>query len=60
MPSFPWDVFSANTLRPMLSDVFRSEGLAVPRMDKAETLTLLQNIEKHGREAFYALSGALC
>ncbi|KAJ7629511.1 hypothetical protein DFH06DRAFT_1225942 [Mycena polygramma] len=45
---FPWSVFSANTLRPMVSDIFRSNGMPLDRLDKEESIALLQKIEKHG------------
>ncbi|KAJ6515201.1 hypothetical protein C8R47DRAFT_1090459 [Mycena vitilis] len=45
---FPWGVFSANTLRPMVSDIFRGSGMHVPRLDKEDSIALLQKIEKHG------------
>ncbi|KAF7328909.1 acidPPc domain-containing protein [Mycena venus] len=48
---FPWGVFSANTLRPMISDVLRSGGHPNLRLNKEDSLSLLQNIEKHGLEA---------
>ncbi|KAJ7912526.1 hypothetical protein B0H13DRAFT_2007081 [Mycena leptocephala] len=49
---FPWGVFSANTLRPMMSDILRSDGhTAGPHLNKETSITLLQNIEKHGLDA---------
>ncbi|KAF7361373.1 hypothetical protein MSAN_01170100 [Mycena sanguinolenta] len=49
---FPWTVFSANTLRPMVSDIVRFGGYPSSqyRLNKEESLTLLENIEKHGLE----------
>ncbi|KAJ7117908.1 hypothetical protein C8R43DRAFT_1036869 [Mycena crocata] len=50
---FPWTVFSANTLRPMMADVFRSGGHPSSlsgRLNKEQSLALLQKIEHHGLE----------
>ncbi|KAJ7262664.1 hypothetical protein B0H12DRAFT_1069126 [Mycena haematopus] len=55
MSGFPWAVFSANTLRPMVSDLLRSGGYALPRLSKEASIALLENIEKHGLET--ALKG---
>ncbi|KAJ7902828.1 hypothetical protein B0H14DRAFT_2667805 [Mycena olivaceomarginata] len=50
MAGFPWDVFSANTLRPMIADILRSGGYSPSdRLNRESSITLLQNIEKHGR-----------
>ncbi|KAF8147760.1 hypothetical protein K438DRAFT_1779860 [Mycena galopus ATCC 62051] len=48
---FPWTVFSANTLRPMVADIFRSGGRPCTQLKKEASINLLQNIEKHGLEA---------
>ncbi|KAK7028314.1 hypothetical protein R3P38DRAFT_2935332 [Favolaschia claudopus] len=49
---FPWDVFTANTLRPMMSDVLRAGGYPPSnRLTKEESLELLKNIEKTGLAA---------
>ncbi|KAJ7119600.1 hypothetical protein C8R44DRAFT_982292 [Mycena epipterygia] len=50
---FPWNVFSANTLRPMMVDVLRSAGRSNMRLNKEESIALLQKIEKHGLEAAF-------
>ncbi|KAJ6632566.1 hypothetical protein B0H10DRAFT_1977850 [Mycena sp. CBHHK59/15] len=52
---FPWYIFSANTLRPMVQDVLRSTGDSSRRLNKEDSLNLLRNIEKHGLDA--ALKG---
>ncbi|KAJ7021474.1 hypothetical protein C8F04DRAFT_1140930 [Mycena alexandri] len=52
MVGFPWGVFSANTLRPMVSDILRAGGQRQqPALNKEQSLKLLQNIEKHGLDA---------
>ncbi|KAJ7764842.1 hypothetical protein B0H16DRAFT_1525908 [Mycena metata] len=48
---FPWGVFSANTLRPMVADIMRNGGQPNPILNKEQSLELLQNIEKHGLDA---------
>ncbi|CAK5263631.1 unnamed protein product, partial [Mycena citricolor] len=50
MPKFPWDVFSANTLRPMVADILRQRQGNGPalKLDKQESLQLLQKIESDG------------
>ncbi|KAJ6491570.1 hypothetical protein DFH09DRAFT_369651 [Mycena vulgaris] len=49
---FPWTVFSANTLRPMIADVLRSAGKSTSlRLNREQSLALLEKIEKHGLEA---------
>ncbi|KAJ7475092.1 hypothetical protein B0H11DRAFT_2034095 [Mycena galericulata] len=49
---FPWNVFSANTLRPMMGDILRSGGyLASLKINKEDSIALLQKIERLGLEA---------
>ncbi|KAJ6558125.1 hypothetical protein B0H19DRAFT_1150011 [Mycena capillaripes] len=48
---FPWTVFSANTLRPMMADVMRYGGFKGVTFNKEESISLLQKIEKHGLDA---------
>ncbi|KAF7293254.1 acidPPc domain-containing protein [Mycena chlorophos] len=45
---FPWDVFSANTLRSMVSDIYRAHGGQRKQLNKDESLDLLRKIEKNG------------
>ncbi|KAF7290595.1 acidPPc domain-containing protein [Mycena indigotica] len=45
---FPWDILSANTLRPIIADIYRSRGVTVPHLAKAESLDLIARIEKLG------------
>ncbi|KAJ7641479.1 hypothetical protein FB45DRAFT_900307 [Roridomyces roridus] len=46
--TFPWTVFSANTLRPMVAEIMRSGNCANPGLNKEASLALLEKIEKHG------------
>ncbi|KAJ7736714.1 hypothetical protein DFH07DRAFT_842548, partial [Mycena maculata] len=48
---FPWTVFSANTLRPMIADILRSGGYTGIQLNKESSLALLQKIEKQGLKA---------
>ncbi|KAF7291484.1 acidPPc domain-containing protein [Mycena kentingensis (nom. inval.)] len=48
--AFPWDSFSANTLRAMAADVYKSQNIPNPVPNKAETIALLEKIEKLGIE----------
>ncbi|KAF7313273.1 acidPPc domain-containing protein [Mycena kentingensis (nom. inval.)] len=48
--AFPWDSFSANTLRAMAADVYKSQDMPNPVPNKAETIALLEKIEKFGLE----------
>ncbi|KAJ7675462.1 hypothetical protein B0H17DRAFT_1080869, partial [Mycena rosella] len=52
---FPWAIFSSNTLRPMMVDLYRAAGRndssSAVRLTKEKSIALLEKVQKDGLDA---------